>query len=76
MNYKIAFWIVLVLLLLETSLFIWGYTTTVKQENRTLECYYNVCAKYPEAELVGKVCYCEDYDLLGNLVVKETKLLD
>lgn len=65
--WKITAIILLVLLILETSLFVWGYLTAIKETEMTNLCAYDFCKKYPQSYYADGVCTCYDYDLLGNL---------
>ena len=39
------------------------------------ECYYNFCGEYPDASYNNEICYCYDYDLMGELNIVKTGVL-
>lgn len=39
-------------------------------------CYYDICEEYPDALYEEGVCFCRDYDIIGNLVVVETEVMN
>lgn len=83
MNYKIAFWISISFIIIVAVFFAIGYVS-LKQEEKQLEeeerltkvCYYKVCVDYPEAYFEDNVCTCYDYDLIGELKVAKTELME
>ena len=75
MNWKVIAIIFMTLFILETAWIGLGWWLIVQEENQTNECYYNICADYPEALYESNVCYCYDYDLLGEFVVVETEYM-
>jgi hypothetical protein len=38
-------------------------------------CYYDICSGYIDAWWEEGVCYCYDYDLLGQLEVAKTEYM-
>ncbi len=52
-----------------------NYFYYAKEEKKINECYYNICDIYPDADYLNDVCYCYDYDVLGELVLVETKYM-
>jgi len=67
--WKVLAIIFIVLFVLETAFMIYAVTIAVQDENKTLECYYDVCSDYPDAYYEDKVCSC--YDENSNLVKQE-----
>ena len=61
---------------IETLMFAYGYIVITIEENQIKECYYNICEDYIEAELVGDICSCYDYDLIGNLIVTKEEWME
>jgi len=57
-------------------LWIYGYVTIHYEEKMQRECFYDVCSDYPDAEVLDKVCYCYDFDMLGDLFLVKTKIMD
>jgi len=41
---------------------IWGTSLVNQEEQKTFDCYYNVCADYPNAWYEESFCYCVDED--------------
>ena len=67
--------IFMIIAVVETAYLIWAVTLYTVEENRANECYYNVCSDYVDAWYENKVCYCYDYDLMGDLQIAKTKLM-
>ena len=62
LGWKILAIVFIVLFLIETSYLAWGLSLVITEEENTAECYYNICADYPQADYANKVCNCYDYD--------------
>jgi len=78
---KINIWkiigIILIIVLIVENLFLWWGISMVNQEEEdTKQCYYDVCEEYPDAELTEGVCFCYDYDLIGDLVIVKTEIIN
>ena len=67
--------IFIVLFILETAWICLGWYILITEENKTNECYYNVCSDYPEATYESGVCTCYDYDLMGEFIPVKTQLI-
>lgn len=67
--------IFIVLFTLETSMILYGNYLINKETKETNSCYYDICEEYPEAIYDSGICYCYDYDVLGNLNVVKTKVV-
>ncbi len=52
-----------------------NYVSYEKETDKINECYYDICNDYPDADYLDDVCYCYDYDVLGELVVADTKYM-
>lgn len=39
-------------------------------------CYYEICGDYPEAYYDSEICYCYDYDLMGEVRLAKTKIIN
>ena len=63
------------LLVLETSYIIWAVKVYSDEVVKVDTCYYDICSGYPEAYLEGEVCFCYEYDVLGDLVVGKTEVM-
>ena len=75
MNWKIIAIIFICLFVSETAFMVWGLILVNQEEANINQCYYEICSEYPQAELEGDVCYCYDYDLLGDYVLVKTELI-
>jgi hypothetical protein len=70
-NWKV-FALILLGILIALGLIMWlGYATEKKTQEKTMNCYYNICSEYPEAQFDStlNLCSCYDYDVLGKLKV-------
>lgn len=67
----------MILFICENTLIIWDGILSNKDNSRTNECWYDVCAEYPNAyyDTSNYVCFCYDYDVLGNEQVVKTKII-
>jgi len=74
-KWKVIAIIFIILFLLENGLFIIGGIIVYNEEKDIKVCYYEVCKKYPDAYFSDGVCKCYDYDLIGNLVEVDSKLI-
>jgi len=49
------------------------------QENKIIKkmnvCYYDICGEHPDALYEDDVCFCYDYDVLGNLIVDQSEYM-
>lgn len=76
-GWKVTAIVFIILFLLIVGVFTIGYVMIQKEEKQTLQCYYDVCAEYPDASIEdGGLCICYDYDLLGELSIVKTELLN
>lgn len=64
-----------ILLLVLVALAIWGMIDAKKEVERTTLCYYDICEEYPDALVESNVCFCYDYDVLGNLMIAKTEIM-
>ena len=74
-TWKIIAIIFIALFILETGYAITSIWYVVNQEQKTNECYYDVCKEYPQAEYTGGVCTCYDYDMIGDYVAVDWKVM-
>ena len=67
----------LVLFLTESLFIIWAYSSTISDEKQKVECFYDICSEYEDADydFNTNVCYCYEPDVLGNLKVAKTKII-
>ena len=70
--------VLIVIQVLEIGFVGWGMYLNEKETDDMNLCYYdqNYCGDYPEADIVGEVCTCYDYDVLGEFVAAKTYLID
>ena len=73
MNWKTTAIIFMILFFLLLGYNIFGITLYYLDISNTNDCLYNYCGDYPDAYYEDGICYCYDYDLLGNLVVAKTR---
>lgn len=69
--------ILLCILILIGGLMVLGFVTQKQVQNKTIQCYYSICADSPEAkfDIAANICSCYNYDVLGKLqVVKQMYL--
>lgn len=76
-GWKVTAIILMIVLALVLAFFYWSYTIAVDEEEKTMNCYYDICSEYPEAfyDVTDKVCSCYDYDVMGELKVTKNKYL-
>jgi hypothetical protein len=72
-NWKTIAIIFIVLFTLETAFMVWAVYISVREEQRTNDCYYNFCGNYPDALYYDGICECYEYDVMGNPVIAKTK---
>lgn len=54
---------------------IWAINYYSAEEKRTDECYYDFCSEYPDADYIDGVCFCYENDIMGGLIVADTKVM-
>ena len=74
--WKVTAIIFIVLFILENLFFGWMYYLAIQEEDNTRICLWDVCEEYPDAVYEDNVCYCYDYDLLGNVVIAKSEVMD
>lgn len=73
MKWKTIAIIFIILFISENLLIGFFYYLEVKEIEETNNCYYNICEEYPEAEYLDDICFCYDYDVLGDYVIVKTE---
>ncbi len=74
-GWKILAIIFMVLFIVETLFLVWALALAYAEEEKTYECYYDICNGSADALYDTGVCYCYDYDNLGGLVVSKTEYM-
>ena len=75
-NWKTIAIIFIILFILETLFLALSILFVIHEEKMIKECYYNFCSEYPYADYIDGVCYCYDYNMLGELDIIKTKVLN
>jgi len=73
--WKVLAIVFIILFVVESLFVIWMIYYSLKEDERTNECLYNICDEYPYAEYLDGVCYCYDYDVFGELYLDKTKYI-
>lgn len=62
---------------MENLLIVWGLVMVKQEEQKVAMCYYEICAEYSDAwfDADSKLCYCYEYDILGQLKPTTPKYL-
>jgi len=70
-KWRIIAIIFMILFILENLLIAYGVYLNISEENKIMECYYEICKDYPSADYDSdyNLCYCYDYDMMGGLVI-------
>ena len=76
MNWKIIAIIFIILFVTLLSFNLWGMISYSHQKKMTRECYFDFCKNYSQAQLKDGVCYCYSPDVLGNLQIADTKVMN
>lgn len=74
-GWKILGMIILILFLIENLFFFLAISYAEAEEEKTYECYYEICKDYPDAEREGDLCHCYDFDLLEQLTLVKTEYM-
>ena len=74
-TWKVIAIIFIVLFTLEAGYVIWSFYYVARETNNLNVCYYDFCSETPEATYSNGICYCYDYDVIGNLVPVKTKVM-
>ncbi len=67
--------IFMILFVIETLLLSWAFWYAGVEEQREIDCVYDICGEYPYGEYLGGVCGCYDRDILGELNLVKTKVM-
>lgn len=74
-NWKIIAIIFITLFVIETSYVFYAVYAYNHELDKTNICFYDICSEHPDAEYYENVCYCYDYDLMGELVVVKSEYM-
>lgn len=74
-GWKIVAIIFIVLFVLENIFWIWIFIEVEIDERKERECYYEICDTKQVPTYLDGVCYCYGYDLYGDYVLEETKIV-
>ena len=75
-TWKILAIIFIVLFVSETLLIGWGMMLVLEDEEKIMECYYEICEGYPEAFYEDDLCHCYSYDMFGGeLILNKTRIM-
>ena len=74
-TWKLIAIVFIIITLLETALIIWSISTYYDDLEKSNICYYEICINNTDAYYESGVCYCYDYNLLGELDIVKTKLI-
>ncbi len=75
-TWKIIALVFIILFITENLLLGYNLYSLNKIDKEIKICYYDICEEYPDADLSEGVCYCYDYDMLGELVLAKTKIIN
>jgi len=74
-TWKILAIIFITLFVAESTFMLWAYKLAIAEEEKELQCIYDVCGEYPYGEYYNNICICYDYDLLGQLIEAKTEYM-
>ena len=74
-KWKVMAIVELVLILSSLGFLLVGYYKFLVKENLTKDCYYVVCADFPQAEYSNDLCSCYNINQEGNFELAFTRLL-
>jgi len=75
MNWKVIAIVFIILFALETAWLGFGLYILMQEEAEAKECWYEICGEYPEALVENGVCFCYDYDVLGDYIIVKTEVM-
>lgn len=75
-TWKIIAIVIIALFIIENISIVYLVFSVLKEEKKDLSCYYETCQDYPEAVREGNLCYCYDYDVIGNLEIVKTTIVN
>ncbi len=74
-GWKILAIVFIALFVLETGYLAWSVSYVLSEQDKTNECYYDICGEYDDAFYEASVCYCYNADMLGELQVAKTEVM-
>ena len=77
-NWKVIAIIFILIATIETLTIGWAVSVYNEEQANMKVCYYDnqFCADYPDALYEKGICYCYDYDVLGDLRIVKTILME
>lgn len=75
-NWKTIAIVFIILFTLETSIFVISVVSVMNEDKKIMECFYDVCEEYPEADYDEGLCTCYDYDVLGEFYPAKYEVMD
>ena len=76
MKWKTIAIIFIVLFVVLLTYNVWAINYYYKENDRSNKCYYDICGEYADAWYSEKICYCYDYDLMGEQIIAKTKIME
>lgn len=67
--------IAIILVVIEAGFIGWIFYYGTQYEKDNYECLYDICNEYDYAEFLDPICYCYEYDLLGELITAKTEYM-
>ena len=75
-GWKIIAIIFMILFVIETAWIVYSINSYQISADKSNNCLYNLCKEYPDAYYESNICYCYDYDLLGELVIAKIEYME
>ena len=71
-SWKILAIVMIVIVVAETGLIGFFYYIGNQEIEKQNMCYYDICSGSADALYEDNVCFCYDYDVLGQLAISKT----
>ena len=72
-KWKVIAIVFITLFIFQNLFIVFSFMSVSAEERQIKECFYEICEDYLDADLVDDICYCYDYDVLGELYVAKEK---
>jgi hypothetical protein len=76
MSWKAVGIIFIILFLIETGFIVYIWKTGAQEIKNENLCLYEICGDYPQAYYANSLCTCYERDVLGQLQVAKTKVMN